>query len=84
MSPPTHWHILIIDDNPDDRAEFRRMLIAGSGRTCRFAEAELGATGLQMFLDNQAQSLSGTGPLFDCVLLDQAWSNSVRWSTSKK
>ena len=70
MSHPTHWHILIIDDNPDDRAEFRRMLIAGSGRTCRFTEAELGATGLQMVLDNQAQSLSGTGPLFDCVLLD--------------
>lgn len=70
MGPPTPWHILIIDDNPDDRAEFRRMLIAGSGRTCRFTEAELGATGLQMVLDNQAQSLSGTGPLFDCVLLD--------------
>jgi signal transduction histidine kinase/PleD family two-component response regulator len=70
MGHPTHWHILIIDDNPDDRAEFRRMLIAGSGRTCRFTEAELGATGLQMVLDNQAQSLAGTGQLFDCVLLD--------------
>lgn len=70
MGQPTHLHILIIDDNPDDRAEFRRMLIAGSGRTCRFTEAELGATGLQMVLDNQAQSLAGTGPLFDCVLLD--------------
>ncbi len=70
MGPPPHWHILIIDDNPDDRAEFRRMLIAGSGRTCRFYEAELGATGLQIILDNQAQGLSGAGPLFDCVLLD--------------
>jgi signal transduction histidine kinase len=70
MEHSKHWHILIIDDNPDDRAEFRRMLIAGSGRTCRFTEAELGATGLQMVLDNQAQSLSGTGQLFDCVLLD--------------
>lgn len=70
MGQPTHWHILIIDDNPDDRAEFRRMLIAGSGRTCRFTEAELGSTALQMVLDNQAQSLSGAGPLFDCVLLD--------------
>lgn len=70
MSHPTHWHILIIDDNPDDRAAFRQMLIAGSGRTCRFTEAELGGTGLQMVLDNMAQSQSGTGPLFDCVLLD--------------
>ncbi|MDP3515603.1 MAG: response regulator [Pseudohongiella sp.] len=70
MSQSTHWHILIIDDNPDDRAAFRQMLIAGSGRTCHFSEAELGGTGLQMVLDNQAQSLSGTGPQFDCVLLD--------------
>lgn len=70
MSHPTHWNILIIDDNADDRAEFRRMLIAGSGRTCRFTEAELGGTGLQMVLDNQAHSRSGTAPLFDCVLLD--------------
>jgi signal transduction histidine kinase/DNA-binding response OmpR family regulator len=70
MNHPKHWHILIIDDNPDDRAEFRRMLIAGSGRTCRFMEAELGRTGLQMILDNQIQSLSGTVAPFDCVLLD--------------
>jgi signal transduction histidine kinase/DNA-binding response OmpR family regulator len=65
-----HWHILIIDDNPDDRAAFRRMLIAGSGRTCRLAEAELGSTGLQWVLDNQAQGLAGTARPLDCVLLD--------------
>lgn len=70
MEHPKHWHILIIDDNPDDRAEFRRMLIAGSGRTCHFMEAGLGRTGLQMILDNQIQSLSGTVAPFDCVLLD--------------
>ena len=70
MEHPKHWHILIIDDNPDDRAEFRKLLITGSGRTCRFTEAELGATGLQMVLDNRAQSLSGTAVPFDCVLLD--------------
>jgi PAS domain S-box-containing protein len=70
MSPPTHLHILIIDDNPDDRAEFRRMLITGSWHTCRITEAELGAIGLQMVLDNQAQSRSGQAPPFDCVLLD--------------
>ena len=52
MEHAKHWHILIIDDNPDDRAAFRQMLIAASGRTCRFTEAELGATALQMVLDN--------------------------------
>jgi signal transduction histidine kinase len=70
MDNSTHWHILIIDDNPDDRAEFRRMLIAGSGRTCHFTEAELGSTGLQLILDNRAQSQAGTAAAFDCVLLD--------------
>jgi signal transduction histidine kinase len=70
MDRAAHWHILVIDDNPDDRADFRQMLISGSGRTCHFAEAELGSTGLQMILDNQAQSLSGNAVPFDCVLLD--------------
>lgn len=70
MGHPLHWHILIIDDNPDDRAAFRRMLIAGSGRTCHLVEAELGSTGLQRVLDNQAQSLAGTARPLDCVLLD--------------
>jgi signal transduction histidine kinase len=84
MGHPTHWHILIIDDNPDDRAEFRKLLITGSGRTCRFTEAELGATGLQMVLDNQAQSLSGTAAPFDCVLLDFNLpdQNGTQWLTT--
>jgi PAS domain S-box-containing protein len=66
----THWHILIIDDNPDDCADFRQMLIAGSGRTCHFAQAHQGEAGLKMILDNQAHSLAGTVTPFDCVLLD--------------
>jgi PAS domain S-box-containing protein len=70
MGKSTHWHILIIDDNPDDRDDFRKMLIAGSGRTCHFSWAALGDAGLQMILDNQAQSLAGTAAPFDCVLLD--------------
>ena len=84
MEHAKHWHILIIDDNPDDRAEFRKLLITGSGRTCRFTEAELGATALQMVLDNQAQSLSGTAALFDCVLLDFNLpdQNATEWLTS--
>ena len=70
MEHSKHWHILIIDDNPDDRAEFRKMLITGSGRTCHFTEAELGGEGLRIMLDNQAKSLAGMATVFDCVLLD--------------
>ncbi|MDY7576680.1 response regulator [Actimicrobium sp. CCI2.3] len=84
MEHPKHWHILIIDDNPDDRAEFRKLLITGSGRTCRFTEAAIGATGLQMVLDNRAQSLSGTAVPFDCVLLDFNLpdQNGTQWLTT--
>ncbi|WP_426117019.1 ATP-binding protein [Massilia sp. PWRC2] len=84
MEHPKHWHILIIDDNPDDRAEFRKLLITGSGRTCRFTEAEIGATGLQMVLDNRAQSLSGSAIPFDCVLLDFNLpdQNGTQWLTT--
>ena len=70
MSKAGHWHILIIDDNIDDRAAFRQMLIAGSGRTCHFSEAELGGEGLRIMLDNQTKSLAGMATGFDCVLLD--------------
>ena len=70
MSQAGHWHILIIDDNIDDRAAFRQMLIAGSGRTCHFTEAELGSEGLRVILDNQTKSLAGMATVFDCVLLD--------------
>ena len=41
------WHILIIDDSPDDRADLRQMLLRGSDRRYRFSEAELGADGLR-------------------------------------
>ncbi len=84
MIHPMHWHVLIIDDNPDDRAEFRKMLITGSGRTCHFTEAELGEASLQMVRDNQAQSLSGTAAPFDCVLLDFNLpdQNATEWLTS--
>ena len=66
----THWHILIIDDKPEDRAAFKEMLLASSCRTCQFTEAELGSVGLQMILNNQVPSVSGTVPPFDCVLVN--------------
>jgi PAS domain S-box-containing protein len=59
--PP--WHILLIEDNPEDCADLRQMLLLGGARRYRFSEARLGADGVRMVLDPQ------TGPL-DCVLLD--------------
>ena len=57
------WHILIIDDSPDDRADLRQMLLRGSDRRYRFSEAELGADGLRRLQDRR------DGP-YDCILLD--------------
>jgi signal transduction histidine kinase/DNA-binding LytR/AlgR family response regulator len=57
------WHILLIDDNPDDRADLRRMLLRGGDRRYCFAEAELAAEGLRKICEQR------DGP-YDCVLLD--------------
>jgi PAS domain S-box-containing protein len=57
------WQILLIEDNADDRADLRRMLLCGSDRRYRFTEAELGAEGLRQAREKP------DGP-FDCVLLD--------------
>ena len=56
-------HILLIEDNADDRADLRQMLLRGSDRRYRFTETELGAEGLRKVREKQ------DGP-FDCVLLD--------------
>ena len=57
------WHILLIEDNQDDRADLRRMLLRGSDRRYHFTETELGAEGLRKVREKQDGS-------FDCVLLD--------------
>jgi signal transduction histidine kinase len=60
-TPP--WHILLIEDNAEDCADMRQMLLRGGNRRYRFSEARLGADGVHQVL-SQPQ-----GPV-DCVLLD--------------
>lgn len=57
------WHILLIEDNAEDCADMRQMLLRGADRRYRFSEARFGADGVRQVL---AQS---HGPV-DCVLLD--------------
>jgi signal transduction histidine kinase len=57
------WHILLIEDSAEDRADLRQMLLRGGNRRYRFSEAGLGAVGVRMALDPT------NGPI-DCVLLD--------------
>jgi PAS domain S-box-containing protein len=57
------WHILLIEDSADDRADLRQMLLRGGNRRYRFSEAQLGVEGVRQVLDRTH------GPV-DCVLLD--------------
>jgi len=60
--------VLLIDDNPEDRADFRQMLLRGSDLRYDFTEAEMGSTGLQKVREKQATQ-KDCKP-FDCILLD--------------
>ena len=55
--------ILIIEDDPDGRADLRRMVLSGSDRRFEFFEAELGATALKLVQKNSSTP-------FDCILLE--------------
>lgn len=55
--------ILIIEDDPDGRADLRKMILCGSDRRYEFSEAELGATALKQVQEN-------ANTPFDCILLE--------------
>lgn len=55
--------ILIIEDDPDGRADIRKMILCGTDRRYEFSEAELGATALKQIQEN-------TNTPFDCILLE--------------
>jgi PAS domain S-box-containing protein len=57
------WRVLIVDDNPDDRAELRRLLLERSERRYTLSEAETGAQCLEIVVGWES------GPA-QCVLLD--------------
>ena len=57
------WHILLIEDNVEDCADMRQMLLGTATRRYRFSEAHSGAEGVRKILHQE------NGPV-DCVLLD--------------
>ena len=59
--PPLH--ILLIDDNVDDLADLRQMLLQSGRHRLVFSEAQLGADGVRKVFEPEH------GPV-DCVLLD--------------
>ncbi len=63
MNSTAPFHVLIIEDSPEDRADLRQMLLRGSQRHYRFTEAETGGAGLRAVREK-----AGAPP--DCVLLD--------------
>ena len=56
------WRVFIIDDNPDDCPEIRRMLLSGSERRLTFVEAGTAEAGITAVL--------GAVPPPDCIVLD--------------
>ncbi len=61
-SSTQRWHVVIIDDSPDDRSEVRRLLLRGSERRYTFTEAGTGAAGIRAVRHLEAMP--------DCVVLD--------------
>ncbi len=59
----TPLHILLIEDNAEDCADMRQMLLQTGRRRYAFSEARLGAAGVRLVFE------PAHGPV-DCVLLD--------------
>lgn len=59
--PP--WHVLLMEDNAEDCADMRQMLLRGGTRRYRFSQARFGAEGVRQVLAQEH------GPV-DCLLLD--------------
>ncbi|HWH68758.1 MAG TPA: PAS domain S-box protein [Candidatus Sulfotelmatobacter sp.] len=57
------WKMILIEDNPDDRADLRQMLLQGSSRRYTFVEAETGQAGVRA-----CREANGQPP--DFILLD--------------
>jgi signal transduction histidine kinase len=57
------WHILLMEDNAEDCADMRQMLLRAGTRRYRFSEARFGAEGVRKLLTQE------NGPV-DCLLLD--------------
>lgn len=60
---PTPWHIVIADDNPDDRTEIRRLLLMGSERHYHFTDVDSG-------INTCLAILEPIGEKPTCVILD--------------
>jgi PAS domain S-box-containing protein len=56
------WRVILIEDNPEDRVELRRLVLTGSDRRFLLEEAVTGASGLAAIFARPS--------LPDCVLLD--------------
>jgi PAS domain S-box-containing protein len=57
------WRVVLVDDNPDDRATARRLLLRGSDRRYTITEADTGAAGVRAVL-------GAADGVPDCLLLD--------------
>ncbi|GAA5118980.1 response regulator [Luteolibacter yonseiensis] len=62
MEPEKPFHIVLVEDSPDDSADTRRMLLLGSMQRLKFTEARTGREGLAI--------ISGLEEPPDCILLD--------------
>ena len=62
------WHIVIVDDSPEDRAEARRLLLKHSDRRYTFTEADTGAAGLRALAESA--TVMATAAAHRCIVLD--------------